>query len=139
MMTLSKGGYWMIYKKIVLTLGFLLFGFMSVETVEILVQPEVVEASVFNTKVSADVTSNQSNGIASKILDFANVFAGIVLALSIVAMIAGSIQLSWRLEAGVQWHRDSKAKVTVMYSGIGIIIALSAFAILRLFEGFAVT
>jgi hypothetical protein len=131
-----EGGKHMTFKKIALTIGLLMFGFMATGTIDLLVQPETAEA-VFgpSKKISADPGTGEAKSIVKKIFEFANVFAGIVLAISIVMIILGGLRY---ITAQGDQKNAEQGKMILLYSGIGIIIALSAFALGRFFQGFAV-
>jgi hypothetical protein len=132
-------------KKIALIMGLMTFGFMATGSVENLVldTDNAVHASgSAGTLFNADVDAGKAiaNGTASaeivtKIHAFANVFAGLVLAVSIIMIILGGLRY-------ITAQGDPKAveqgKMILIYSGIGIIIALSAFALGKFFASFAV-
>ena len=132
-------------KKIALIMGLMAFGFMATGNVENLVldTDNAVHASgsagtLFNSDVNAGAAQQAgtaSNEIIVKIFAFANVFAGIVLAISIIMIILGGLRY-------ITAQGDPKAveqgKMILIYSGIGIIIALSAFALGKFFATFAV-
>jgi hypothetical protein len=125
----------MTIKKIALTIGLLMFGFMATGTFDLLVQPETAQAAgMFDKKVSA-VPTGEAKSIVAKIFECANVFAGIVLAISIVMIILGGLRY---ITAQGDQKNAEQGKMILLYSGIGIIIALSAFALGRFFQGFAV-
>jgi hypothetical protein len=111
----------------------------SFNAMNVIVDPTVAEASseLFpsNGKLG-DVSDNkEAQNIVAKIFEFANVFAGIVLSVSIVMIILGGLRY-------ITAQGDPKAveqgKMILIYSGIGIIIALSAFALAKFFSSFAV-
>jgi Na+/alanine symporter len=105
----------------------------------VIIEPTVAEASssVFpsNGELGNLGNNDEAKNIVEKIFEFANVFAGIVLAISIVMIILGGLRY-------ITAQGDPKAveqgKMILIYSGIGIIIALSAFALARFFTSFAV-
>lgn len=98
-----------------------------------------VEAStVFSGKSVNDtaVASNtEANSILNTIYSAANIFAGFVLGISIIMIIVGGLR--YILANGDQ-RQAEQGKMILIYSGIGIVIALSAFVIARLFAGFSV-
>jgi hypothetical protein len=133
-------------KKLALIIGLMAFGFMATGSVENLVldTDNAVHATSGSagTLFDADVKAGEAtkNGTASseivkKIHSFANVFAGLVLAISIIMIILGGLRY-------ITAQGDPKAveqgKMILIYSGIGIIIALSAFALGKFFATFAV-
>ena len=96
---------------------------------------EPVKASVFDGK---SVNDNQANtGESKKILDtiykVANTFAGLVLGASIIMIIVGGARYIF---SNGDTRQAEQGKMIVIYSGIGIVIALSAFVLARLFASF---
>lgn len=129
-------------KKLALIVGLMAFGFMATGAVDTLVLDNAVHAAGSGTLFNGDIDAAkaQKSGSASleiitKIFSFANVFAGIVLAISIIMIVLGGLRY-------ITAQGDPKAveqgKMILIYSGIGIIIALSAFALGKFFAGFAV-
>ncbi|MCK2000033.1 hypothetical protein MZM54_01370 [[Brevibacterium] frigoritolerans] len=95
---------------------------------------DTVAASVFDGKsVSGNATGTEANAIIAAIFKAANVFAAFVLGISIIMIIVGG--LKYILANGDQRAAES-GKMILIYSGIGIVIALSAFVIAKLFASF---
>lgn len=121
------------------TFAFAFFAVFSVSTVaelSLVDQTEKVEAStgVFTGEVNADkAKSGEANKIMKTIYSAANIFAGFVLGISIIMIIVGGLR--YILANGDQ-RQAEQGKMILIYSGIGIVIALSAFVIARLFAGF---
>lgn len=121
--------------RLMITFMFTFMAIFSVSAVSDISFNEPVKASVFDGK---SVNDNQANtGESKKILDaiykVANTFAGLVLGASIIMIIVGGAR--YILSNGDQ-RQAEQGKMIIIYSGIGIVIALSAFVIARLFEGF---
>lgn len=91
--------------------------------------------SVFNGQdIKADPSgSNEASNLIDKLKLAANIFAAIVLVVSIIMIVVGA--LKYILSAGNE-RQAAEAKLVLIYSGIGIIVALSAFALGRLFAYF---
>lgn len=122
--------------KIALMTGMLMLTIFAVGTAEPF--SETVEASsIFPGDINEEdaMQNPESKNIITKIFGFANIFAGIVLALSIVMIILGGLR--YILAAGDQ-RAAEQGKMILIYSAIGILIALSAFALGRFFSDFAV-
>lgn len=93
--------------------------------------------SIFNDDIDTSVaeSNDEAKSIIGSIKSVANVFAAFVLAISIIMIIFGGLKLTMS-------NGDARAaesgKMIIIYSGIGIVIAMSAFVLARLFAGFAV-
>lgn len=77
---------------------------------------------------------SEATTLVNRIRSGANVFSAIVLAISIIMIIIGGLR--YILSSGNPQQAE-QGKLILMYSGIGIIIALSAFALGRLFASFS--
>lgn len=77
--------------------------------------------------------SGEAGDLIKKLKQAANIFAAIVLVVSIIMIIVGA--LKYILSSGNQ-QQAAEAKMVLIYSGVGIIVALSAFALGRLFAYF---
>ena len=82
-----------------------------------------------------EVTANpQATDLMTKLMNIAKIFAGFVLAISVIVIVYGGLKY-------VMSQGDSKAaeqgKMLIIYSGIGIFVALSAFIVIKMFQGFA--
>lgn len=97
-------------------------------------QAEVVQAAtVFGEKsINSVSTDAEANKITKAIFKAANIFSGFVLGISIIMIIVGGLR--YILANGDQ-RQAEQGKMILIYSGIGIVIALSAFVIARLFAG----
>jgi hypothetical protein len=94
-----------------------------------------VYAGVFDGKSvdDSDANNGEAGQVVNSIFKAANVFAGIVLAISIIMIIVGGLR--YILSNG-DTRAAEQGKMILIYSGIGIVIALSAFVIARLFSSF---
>lgn len=83
---------------------------------------------------ASDATDDtEANKIIQSIYRVANVFAGVVLAVSVIMIILGGLKY---IMANGDPRQAESGKMILIYSGIGIVIALSAFVIARLFASF---
>lgn len=90
--------------------------------------------TIFGSKeVNSTAKNSEASKITNKIFTAANIFSGFVLAISIIMIIVGGLR--YILSNGDQRQAES-GKMILIYSGIGIVIALSAFVIARLFASF---
>lgn len=116
------------------------FGGMT--AVEIASDAGTAEALISGTTITEGETTKKTDGtdnaqaksLMGKLMGIAKIFAGFVLAVSVIVIVYGG--LKYVLSQG-----DSKAaeqgKMLIIYSGIGIFVALSAFIIIKMFIGFA--
>ena len=121
--------------RLMITFMFTFMAVFSVSAVSDIQFNEPVKASVFDGK---QINENQANtGEAKNIVDtiykVANTFAGLVLAGSIIMIIVGGARYIF---SNGDTRQAEQGKMILIYSGIGIVIALSAFVLARLFEGF---
>lgn len=76
----------------------------------------------------------EAGKLIQKIFAVAKIFAGFVLAVSVIVIVYGGMKY-------VMSQGDARAaeqgKMLIIYAGIGIFIALSAFIIVKMFTGFA--
>lgn len=97
-------------------------------------QVEAASSTIFGSKeVNSTAKNSEASKITNKIFTAANIFSGFVLAISIIMIIVGGLR--YILSNGDQRQAES-GKMILIYSGIGIVIALSAFVIARLFASF---
>lgn len=126
------------FKKLFIVLSILFFGLMAVDVVQTVATDTSVAEAIFNNKAvdSSKANSNtEAKNLIEKIFSFANVFAGIVLAVSIIMVIVGGLRY---ITSNGDQKMAEQGKSVIMYSAIGVIVALSAFALGRFFQGFAV-
>ncbi|WP_088362430.1 pilin [Bacillus cereus] len=117
------------------TFAFAFMAAFSVSSVaEVNLSNNTVHADVFAGKEvsSDDANSGEANKIMKTIYKAANIFSGFVLGISIIMIIVGGLR--YILANGDQ-RQAEQGKMILIYSGIGIVIALSAFVIARLFSG----
>ncbi|MGF7535640.1 hypothetical protein AAGG74_18460 [Bacillus mexicanus] len=97
-------------------------------------QVEAANSTIFGSKeVNSTAKNSEASKITSKLFTAANIFSGFVLAISIIMIIVGGLR--YILANGDQRQAET-GKMILIYSGIGIVIALSAFVIARLFASF---
>lgn len=124
------------FTQIFVTFAFAFMAAFSVSSVaEVnLSNSTTVHADVFAGKdvSSDDAKSGEANKIMNTIYKAANIFSGFVLGISIIMIIVGGLR--YILANGDQ-RQAEQGKMILIYSGIGIVIALSAFVIARLFSG----
>ncbi|MED4285461.1 pilin [Priestia megaterium] len=94
----------------------------------------VKASSIFDKKSVNESAANgtDAKGVMDAIYKAANIFAGFVLGISIIMIIVGGLR--YILSNGDQ-RQAEQGKMILIYSGIGIVIALSAFVIARIFAG----
>ncbi|XIH10536.1 hypothetical protein C1N87_29450 (plasmid) [Priestia aryabhattai] len=96
---------------------------------------QVVHAgtSLIDKNTDADAANTgEAAKVMKSIYSAANIFAGFVLGISIIMIIVGGLR--YILSNGDQ-RQAEQGKMILIYSGIGIVIALSAFVIAKIFAG----
>lgn len=110
----------------------MVLGFQSAEIV--ISDDDGVHAVITDPKTIEPTPGTEDQKLITKMLNVARVFAGFVLAISVIVVVYGG--LKYVLSQG-----DSRAaeqgKMLIIYAGIGIFISLSAFIIVKMFQGFA--
>jgi hypothetical protein len=79
-------------------------------------------------------SNNEAKGLMNKMMGIAKIFAGFVLAISVIVIVYGG--LKYVLSQGDSRSAET-GKMLIIYSGIGIFISLSAFIVVKMFQGFA--
>lgn len=117
------------------TFAFLaIFSIASVADINIAGHDVHAATSIFAGNATPDsAKTGEAGKILNKIYSAANIFSGFVLGISIIMIIVGGLR--YILANGDQ-RQAEQGKMILIYSGIGIIIALSAFVIARLFASF---
>lgn len=127
-----------------LTFSFL-FAFLTVFSVgtvsEMVVPIQEVSAEEANTvfggqEVNSNVaaTDTEAKKIIESLRSAANILAGLTLGVSVIMIILGGLKY---IMANGDPKQAESGKMILIYSGIGIVIAMSAFVIARLFSSFS--
>lgn len=126
-------------KKVLLGVTFAFAGLtVGTAVVDIVSSDAIVHAAtIFDDAdakaIDSSATNAQSKSIIEKIRGAANILAAIVLSISIIMIIFGGLR--YILSNG-DAKQAEQGKMILLYSGLGIIIALSAFAIAKFFSSF---
>lgn len=127
-----------LFAAIAMLLSFSAAGFVSGDTAHAATKkPTTTTTDLIGSNKISDTQmqgNTQATSLMTKMMGVAKIFAGFVLAVSVIVIVYGG--LKYVLSQG-----DSKAaeqgKMLIIYSGIGIFISLSAFILVKMFQGFA--